>query len=210
MDVVNQIFSYAKGLNLLEASGLLFGLLCVYYLIKQHIWTWPFGIAYVIVSFFIFWEARLYGDFILHIVFLVLNIYGWIHWTASKTEQRETITIRTLTPIYALTMVGISIVGIFLFARFLIGLPSLIEGMEPSSLPYWDSATSVFSVTGMWLTARKFLDNWYYWLVVDILASFIYYYKGLYFYSALYFIYIGLAIAGYVSWKRKYDLQLSR
>jgi nicotinamide mononucleotide transporter len=100
---------------------------------------------------------------------------------------------------------GISFIGIFLFAKFLIYLPHIFLDIEAASLPYWDSTTSILSVTGMWLTAKKKIENWYYWLLVDVLATGIYFYKDLYFYSLLYFIYIGLAVAGYVAWRRSFD-----
>ncbi len=207
MDFFTQIISYIADINVLEGCGLIFGLLCVFFLIKENIWTWPFGIAYVLVSFIIFWDAQLYGDFILHIIFLILNIYGWYHWLSDKNQQTPALRIDTLSSQKSLGMFSLSVVGIYVFAQLLIHLPSHFSDMPPSSLPYWDSTTSVLSVTAMWLTARKFLDNWYYWFVVDVLATGIYYYKGLYFYSALYFIYIGLAIAGYTSWKRSYNIQ---
>ena len=94
------------------------------------------------------------------------------------------------------------VVGVFLFSNFLISLPDLFEGLAPASLPYWDSTTSVLSVAAMWLTARKKIENWAFWFVVNVLATGIYYYKDLHFYSLLYFVYIGLAIAGYLTWKK--------
>ena len=97
---------------------------------------------------------------------------------------------------------GITLIGIFVFAKVLIGVPSLFDGVDPPALPYWDSTTSILSVTGMWLTARKKIDNWYYWFAVDVLATGIYVYKELYFYALLYLFYIGMAVAGYLAWKK--------
>ena len=77
---LNEIIAYASGLKLLELAGLVFGLLCVWFLIKQNILTWPMGIIYVIISFVIFMQAKLYADFVLHIFFLILNVYGWYCW----------------------------------------------------------------------------------------------------------------------------------
>ena len=201
--MLEEIIQYATHLNILEGMGLIFGLLCVFFLIRENILTWPCGIIYVLISFVIFWQARLYGDFLLHIFFLVLNIYGWIYWTTgAKRETANKVMITALGLKEQLFILSITAVGVFLFGIFLREAPMFIEGMAPASLPFWDSTTSVLSITGMWLTARKKIDNWYYWLVVDILATGIYYYKELYFYSLLYFIYIGLAIAGYVAWNR--------
>lgn len=201
---MQDIITYITQIDLLEFGGLIFGLLCVIFLIKENVLTWLFGILYVLLSFVIFWQARLYGDFILHIIFLVLNIYGWYYWVKGRGPNSSGVGITTLNTRTFIQIVGISIIGIIIFAQALIWLPSQISGLDPASLPYWDSTTSVLSITGMWLTARKKLENWYFWLLVDILATGIYYYKELYFYSILYFIYIGLAVTGYLAWRKTY------
>lgn len=182
------------------------GILAVVFLIKENIWTWPFGILYTIISLFVFYESQLYGDLILHIFFLILNIYGWVHWVQGKSKVDAELPVTQLALKPALIYVGISGLMVFLFAQFLIKLPDWFVGIEPASLPYWDSTTSMLSVTAMWLTARKRIDNWYYWLLIDILASGIYFYKGLYFYAFLYLIYIGMAVAGYRAWKKNLQL----
>jgi len=206
-NIWQEIIKYASDMSMLEFGGLAAGLLCVFFLIRQNILTWPFGILYVLISFVVFWQARLYGDFILHIVFLILNIYGWYSWI--KGKQEDDLPIKNLNAKSGILTILLTGVGIWLFAQFLIRLPHIFEGIESAALPYWDSTTSILSVTGMWLTARKFIDNWYYWLVVDVLATGIYFYKGIYFYSFLYFVYIGMAIAGYLAWRKSQQLQLT-
>lgn len=199
-DIWSEISGYISQINFWELSGLITGILAVVFLIRQQILTWPFGIAYVLVSFVVFWEARLYGDFILHVIFLILNIYGWVHWV--KRSQDHDLEVTKLSLKSATTILTITALMVFVFGKFLIAIPDLFEGVEPASLPYWDSTTSMLSVTGIWLQARKKIDNWYYWLAVDVLATGIYFYKGIYFYAVLYLIYIGMAIAGYLAWKK--------
>ena len=197
-----QVFEYALHIDLLELSGLIFGLLCVWWLIKQNILTWPAGIIYVFISFVIFWRIRLYGDFILHIFFLVLNIYGWYYWVRHRKSDQEELPVTTYSLRINLIVAAITALGVWVFGYFLENLPNLFSGLEPAALPYWDATTSILSVTGMWLTTRKKLENWYYWLAVDILASVIYVYKGIYFYALLYGVYVILAISGYVEWRK--------
>lgn len=197
-----QVFEYALHIDLLELSGLIFGLLCVWWLIKQNILTWPAGIIYVFISFVIFWRIRLYGDFILHIFFLVLNIYGWYYWVRHRKSDQEELPVTTYSLRINLIVAAITALGVWVFGYFLENLPNLFSGLEPAALPYWDATTSILSVTGMWLTTRKKLENWYYWLAVDILASIIYVYKGIYFYALLYGVYVILAISGYVEWRK--------
>ncbi|MFT7382141.1 MAG: nicotinamide mononucleotide transporter [Roseivirga sp.] len=196
------IVSYVAQISIWELSGLVFGILAVVFLIKENIWTWPAGIAYVIVSFVVFWNARLYGDLILHVFFLVLNIYGWFYWVKGNQNSQSTVVVTGLTLRQNAIVFFLTIIGVFIFAQFLIKIPSMFEGVDPASLPYWDSTTSILSVTGMWLTARKKIENWYYWFAVDIIAAGVYFYKDLYFYSLLYFLYIGMAVVGYLAWRK--------
>jgi nicotinamide mononucleotide transporter len=207
-NIINAIAEYVQNMALLEFVGLIFGLLCVYFLIKESVLTFAFGIAYVIVSFFVFWQIQLYGDFILHIFFLVLNVYGWYYWINGKKEDEEELPITLTAAKPALFLAGFTFLGVIIFGLFLEHINFFFQGIAPSSLPYWDSTTSILSVTGMWLTARKRIDNWYYWLIVDVLATAIYAYKGIYFYSALYLLYIGMAVAGYKTWKKSMEAQV--
>ena len=196
----NEVIEYAVNIEKLELAGLIFGLLAVWFLIKQNILTWPAGIIYIFISFVIFWRIQLYGDFILHIFFLILNIYGWYYWKNGNKEDEPKVSSNSLKT--NLIIAFFTLIGVFVFGVFLQNLPLFFTDLTPASLPYWDATTSILSVTGMWLTTRKKIENWYYWLLVDIIASIIYVYKGIYFYSFLYAVYIIMAIWGYLEWKK--------
>ena len=200
--MISELISYASGIDLLELIGLISGLLCVIFLIRESILTWPFGILYVLVSFIIFWEANLYGDFVLHIFYLVLNIYGWYYWLTGKKGESDNLQISVLGFYGQAKYATLSLIGIALFWYLLKNLHQWFDQIPPASLPFWDSTTSVLSITGMWLTARKKIDNWYYWFLVDVIATGVYLAKDLQFYALLYFIYIGLAISGYLAWRK--------
>ena len=136
-----------------------------------------------------------------------MNIYGWYYWVYGKKKKDKEVAVTTNSTINNLIILSVTGIGIILFGYFLVALPNWIDGLEPAALPYWDATTSILSVTAMWLTTRKKLENWYYWLVIDILATGIYVYKGIYFYAALYFIYIFLAISGYLEWRKSMKSQ---
>ncbi len=209
-EIIDQIFEGIKSLRSWGLAGFVFGIVNVLLLIKESIWNWLFGILYVLVSFVVFWQYSLYGDFILHIFYLVLNIYGWYYWINGKKKGDIVLPITISSPKETLVLVGLTAVGIVFFGYILRSLPIIFEEIAPASLPFWDAATSIISVTGMWLTAKKKLDSWFYWLIVNILATGIYFYKEIYFYSALYFIYITMAIVGYLSWKKAYLRQIKK
>ena len=193
-DLVQEISDYLLSMPLTEGLGLLFGILAVVYLIRESILTWPWGIAYTLISLWVFWEQRLYGDLLLHILYLVLNIYGWYHWL-HPGKNTEELPITNIPLKNLLLVLLFSVIGIYAFG---FGLARYTD----ASVPYWDSATSILSVAAMWMTTQKRIENWIFWLIIDILATGIYIYKSMYFYALLYFIYIGLAVAGYIEWKK--------
>ena len=194
-EILQSVVDYAFSIGGLEFLGLVFGLLAVYYLIKQNILTWLTGILYVLVSFVIFWKARLYADLGLHVIFLVLNIYGWIHWVKGADDKGEELPV-------TFAGVRISVVSTLFTIIGVIVLGFLLDTYTDASLAYWDSTTTVMSIVAMWMTARKYIENWIIWLIVDVLASGIYVYKEIYFYAILYLIYIGMAISGYLAWRK--------
>ncbi|MEP2026395.1 MAG: nicotinamide riboside transporter PnuC [Reichenbachiella sp.] len=207
-EIVQEILSYSLNIDGYEFLGLIFGILAVWYLIKESILTWPAGILYVLVSFIVFWEIRLYGDLLLHVVFLALNIYGWYFWVYGKQSKNKDLPITTYHLKQNIYILLISILGIFVFGYFLAHIHSIWDHIPPAAVPYWDATTSVLSITGIWLMTKKKLENWYYWFIVDVLACGIYFYKGIYFYSFLYGVYIAMAVSGYLAWKKSPNLHL--
>ena len=190
-----EIASYGANIDFLEFAGAVFGLLTVWFLIKENILTWPAGITYVLISFVIFYRIRLYADLALHFFFLVLNIYGWYYWTNGKQKAENELAVTSISIKFLASLSLLSLAGIYIMG-------TLFKNYTDAAIPYWDSATTTLSLTAMWLTARKKIENWYFWIVVDILATGIYVYKGIYFYAALYGIYIFMAFFGLISWKK--------
>lgn len=182
-------------MRLLEATGLVTGLVCVWLLIRQNVWTWPLGIVYVLVSIVIFLDARLYADLLLHLGFLGLNAYGWFFWLRGGSTSRAALPVTRAGagPVAALVLAAG--IGTGVFGR-------VFELRTDADLPYWDNATTCLSLAAMWLSTRKHLENWVLWFVVDVLATGIYLYKGLYFYALLYLVYTGMAVAGWRAWRR--------
>lgn len=185
----------------LDAWGLFFGLICVILLIKRNIWTWPTGIIYVLISLYLFATERLYADFLLHLVFLGMNIFGWYYWLRGNQEQaRQKLRISTSSASMLLYLVcvgaSLTIIGGYVFSVY-----------TDADLPYWDNFTTMFSFIAIWLTARKNITSWYFWLVVDVVATGVYWSKGIYFYSILYAVYIVLAILGFKAWQKTFLAQ---
>ncbi len=181
--------------NWLEATGLISGLVCVALLIRQNIWNWPIGLLYSLVSIVVFLRARLYADLALHVFYVVMNGYGWYYWGfAKRPPQLQTVPV-TQTP----ARVAIALTLVVAGATAAMGW--LLANRTNAAVPYWDSATTTMSFAAMWMTARKHIENWIVWLVVDVIATGIYLYKGLEMYALLYCVYIGMAFAGWWAWR---------
>jgi nicotinamide mononucleotide transporter len=182
--------------NALEATGLVSGLLCVALLIRQNIWNWPIGLLYSVVSIVVFYRSRLYADLGLHVFYVVMNAYGWYYWGFAKRPVDSPVVPVTRTP----TRIAFALTIVVVCTTAASGL--WLSTHTDAAVPYWDSASTMMSFAAMWLTARKYLENWLVWLVVDVLATAIYLYKGLEMYAVLYCIYIIMAFAGWWAWRQ--------
>ena len=182
--------------NWLEATGLVSGLLCVLLLIRQNIWNWPIGLLYSLVSIIVFYRTRLYADLALHVFYVTMNAYGWYYWVFAKrpADLPEVPVTRTPLPL------GLGLAGAVAVAAAALGW--MLSNHTNAAVPYWDSATTTMSFAAMWLTARKYLENWIVWLVVDVVSTGIYLYKDLEMYALLYCVYIAMAFAGWWAWRQ--------
>lgn len=186
--------------RILEITGLLIGLLYLYWEYKADWKLWIASVAMPLISLFVYWNAGLYADFGIDIYYLLIAIYGFFVWTKGKgisnTNQEETLPI-TRTP----HMTWLYLIAVFLLIYTAIAY--ILIHFTDSTVPYWDALNTALSIVAMWMLARKFLEQWLVWLVVDAISSTLYVYKGIYFYAGLYLVYTIVAWIGYKEWQRK-------
>ena len=181
----------------IEIAAVILGLCNITLLIRRSIWNYPFGILMVILYMRIFFDAKLYADTVLQVFFLVVQIYGWMHWL-NRRDDTGLVIVRRITRnqaiIYgAIGAAGVAAVGTF-WARF-----------TDAALPYWDTSILVFSIIAQFLLARRRLENWLVWIGVDVIAIGVYWAKGLYPTSVLYAVFLVLATVGYFTWRKAYQ-----
>jgi nicotinamide mononucleotide transporter len=179
----------------LEAIAVFFGLASVWYSKQEHIWVYPTGIISVLIYVYITFQYKLYADMGINGYYFVMSVYGWYHWTNTGDKDKEQIPISRNSRQENFVAVGIMIVS-FMIIRF--GLD-----FTDSDVPGLDSFTTATAITGMWLMARKKIENWVAWIVTDIVAVPLYLYKGLPLTGFQYLIFTVLATWGYFSWKKK-------
>ena len=184
-------------MNTVEIFGLCTGTLSIALLIKQNIWTWPVGIAYTFASLYIFFTAKLYADFALHIFFLAMSFYGWYYWLQGKNNHDPELPVSNESKKVLAFSIFICVIAIYLSGNLFITYTD-------ADLPYLDNTTSILSILAIWLQSRKKIESWIFWLIIDILSVGIYFHKELYLYSLLYSIYVVMAFLGYIAWLESY------
>lgn len=180
--------------SLLEIAGLVTGIISVWLTVRQNILCFPTGIINVLIYAFLFSSngIRLYADAFLQIVYLILLIYGWIRWKKNKIEINFPISINSFFLIRLL---------VFCIPLFLI-LGLFLVNYTNASLPWLDALLTVISLAAQWMIAKKMIENWILWIVVNTIYIPMYIYKGLHLTSILYFIFLLLAIKGFGEWKK--------
>ena len=193
--------------NYIEIIGAVTGLVYLYFSVMEKIWLWPVGIITSLFYVVVFYSSQLYADMGLNIYYLTVSIYGWSHWLQRKDNvTHESIKISTLLAgdwgIYLVITFFLTLV----FASILIFIPQKI-GLKPSSVPWWDAFLTAGSVVATWMLARKVLEQWLWWIIIDMLSIGIFLYKGLYFTTGLFVANSIMAFIGYLRWKKEYELQ---
>ena len=192
--IIAEILTYASG-HQLEAIGAIAGLGCVWMLMRQVIWTWPLGVVYAVISVYLFVDAKLYGQVLLHVYFVVMNLYGWYHWVFGREGGEVRLPVSLTSMKIMGVVLGLSTIGVVVLA-------TLFDAFTDADLPYLDMSITVLSVGAMWLTARKKLESWVFWFVIDVAYLGIFYLTRNYFYLLLYLGYIPMAVQGFFLWRR--------
>ena len=184
----------------LEIIAALFGVVSVYLSARQNIWSWPTALVNVLLSVPVYYAARLYSDMGLQVIYAALSLYGWYEWLyggENRTELPVTRTSRRLVPL----LVAIAAIGA-------LGLGTLSSRLTNASWPYLDASLTATSLVAQWMMTRKLLENWALWIAVDVIYVPLLAYKHLYAFALLYLVFLGLAIAGHVEWRRSLRARL--
>lgn len=180
-------------MTLIEAIATLFGVLCVWLTIRQNILCWPAGLIQVFLYVFVFYRVRLYSDMMLHVIYIIMQLYGWYHWQTSRTRE-------TALPVTTMQRKDLLMCSaIILFGTAFWG--SGMQVFTDASAVYADAFVAVTSLAAQFLMARKKLESWIFWVIVDIVAIAVYLYKDLVLTAGLYGLFLCMALAGYVQWR---------
>ena len=183
--------------NYVEVLGVVTSLVYLYFSVRQIIWLWPFGIISSALFILIFFNSKFYADMGLQVYYLGVSIYGWIYWSRGAVDQNERSTLPVCRISRQLAMV-LTVTGI----AIMLGIVYVLKNFTDSDVPWGDGFTTAGSIVATWMLARKVLEHWLVWVVVDSVAAGLYFYKGLYPSFLLYLIFTIIAVVGYFQWKR--------
>jgi nicotinamide mononucleotide transporter len=185
------------GAHYVEILGVIFSILYLIFSIRQNILLWPLGIASALLYMVVFYQSKFYADMGLNGYYVVISIYGWLLWRKGSAEDGSKLAVSRLGKRHALILLG------FTAAAFA-GIGLVLDRYTDSPVPYWDAFTTAVSFTATWLLARKILENWILWIIVDAVSMGLYLYRGLYPTLFLFAIYTTMAVIGYLKWSRTY------
>ena len=186
------------GRNWVEIVAALVSITYVILAIRQVIWTWIFGILSAALYAWVYADSGFYAGMVLQGYYVAVSIYGWIHWSLKTGKDQDG--GKPGLPVSRLkTRLLIVLVLVWLFLWILFA--TILDHFTDSTIPYWDAFTTAGGAVATWMIARKILEQWFFWIVVDSISIGLYIWQGLYVTSALFVLYIIMAIYGYREWK---------
>ena len=188
----------AQALSPWEGAAVLLGIAYLLLAMRESLWCWYAGFASTAIFLVIFWDVRLLMEAGLQLYYLAMSVYGWWHWRRGAGKDAPLPIRRWHWPQH-----GVAI-GAVVLAAGLSG--ALLSVHTDAVLPYLDSFTTWGSILTTWMVARKILENWLYWLVIDSVSIYLYLDRELYLTALLFAVYLVIAVFGYMRW-RKHFLQ---
>ena len=201
--VFAQYEGVATYIVVLEFIAVLFGVLSVIYSKKNSVLVYPTGIVNTLLFVYILYVYGLLGDMIINAYYFIMSVYGWYFWTRKidATHYTPITRVNKKEKQYIVAIFS----GTLVFVALIYRLFGNLEFHQASIPSYVDILTTAFFFVGMWLLARRKLENWIYLIIGNIISIPLYLYKGLVFSALLYVVLTIIAIYGYNAWKKILD-----
>jgi len=181
-------------ISVTEAWGFATGGVCVWLVVREHLWNWPIGLINNVFFFILFFQSRLYADMALQVVYFALGVWGWMHWVHGGEKHSVITTSRTTRGEWMALFVAIPACT-WGFRTILLSLSG--------AAPFWDSLTTVISLAAQYLLCRKRLENWYFWIAADVIYIPLYFSRKLPLTAVLYGVFLLMCVIGLREWSRK-------
>lgn len=180
-------------MSMTEVLGFATGGVCVWLVVREHMWNWPIGLANNVVFFVLFLRSRLFADMGLQVVYFALGVYGWANWRFGGEKRAELSVTRTIPAEWIALAVSIPLSTW--------GLRILLIWLNGAA-PFWDSLTTVLSLAAQYLLCQKRLENWWLWIIADLIYVPLYLNRQLPLTAVLYAVLLVMCLIGLQQWKR--------
>ncbi|MDE5875485.1 MAG: nicotinamide riboside transporter PnuC [Muribaculaceae bacterium] len=177
-----------------EILGFCVGILYLWWEYHANPKVWIASVIMPAISMWIYYSKGLYADFAINIYYLIIAVYGFYSWTRGGANGEKKDIPITHTPFKIWIFIILACATLWILIWW------LLVNFTDSNVPVADSFTTALSIVGLWMLAKKYVEQWLIWFVVDIVCSALYFYKGLPFYCVLYVIYTVIALLGYRKW----------
>jgi nicotinamide mononucleotide transporter len=202
-DVIAAITAAAQAMSIWEVIAVFLGFAYLALIMKQNIWGWYAAFGSTAIFSWLFWDVSLVMESGLNVYYLVMAVYGWWVWRGNSDSETEMKTEK---------LIQIWSVGRHVFVIGSVILISLATGYgleknTTAALPYLDSFTTWGAVITTYMVAQKVLENWWYWLVIDSVAIYLYIDRELYLVALQMAVYIVMIFLGWFIWQKEYRNQ---
>lgn len=195
--------SWSIPISRLESVASLLALAMVWFNLRVNPMGWPLAIASSAMYALLFARSALYGEAALQLVFIALSLWGWWQWLNGQDPQGQALSVRRLSRLARWRALGATLL-------LWCGIGALLDVWTDSDVPYADALLTAGSLVGQWLLARKWIDTWPCWLVVNVLSLALFAHKGLLLTAGLYGLFAVLSVAGWIAWSRRSDVDTTR
>jgi len=198
---IQQLNSGIQGTSVLEYIGTFTGIASVWFSRKENILVYPVGLISTSIYIYISFKGSLFGEASVNIYYTIMSFYGWVLWT-KKDEKNNKIVLHISSSnkkewLQQLLFFILCYIIIFTILTW------LKKSFAPDAIPWADAFASAAAYTGMWLMAKKKLENWWWWIVTNSASIPLYFIKGYVFTSIQFLVFLIMAIAGLIEWKRR-------
>ena len=195
----SQYATYSTLDIVLEIVAVIFGLFSVWYAKKDDILVFPTGLVSTFIYVYLLWKWTLWGDMMINGYYFVMSIYGWYHWTRKKGDTVE----------FPISVISnhekrIAIIIFIFTVAFVVSVYHYFDKFT-TWYAYVDTFITGIFFIGMWLMAKRKIENWIFWIIGDVISIPLYFAKGFTFTSFQYIIFTIVAVYGYLEWKRTLD-----
>lgn len=188
---------------IIEIIGAAIGLIYLFLEYKANVWLWPAGIVMSLFYVVIFFHGKFYADAAVYLYYIGANTYGLLKWTQSRRQGLTADGIEanelTITHVPSKKILPIAATAIALWGL----LYWILSTFTDSPVPLGDAFTTALSIVAMWMLAQKYLEQWLLWIIVNVVSTALYFWKGLYPTAILFIVYVIVAVLGYFRWRNE-------